>query len=92
VYSWNRNGDPIAGATSSTYALTGADAGAAITVTVPGSELGFAVVSLRPAAVLADPLSRYPVVHLEGDLARAPPQAGEVDGDEGSSWVSRSTA
>jgi len=45
AYSWNRNGHPIAGATSSTYALTGADAGAAITVTVTGSELGFAVVS-----------------------------------------------
>ena len=45
VYSWNRNGHPIAEATSSTYALTGADAGAAITVTVTGSELGFAVVS-----------------------------------------------
>lgn len=40
-YSWNRNGHPISGATSSTYALTGADVGAAITVTVRGSELGF---------------------------------------------------
>lgn len=45
VYSWSRNGQAIAGATASTYALTGADVGAAITVTVTGSELGFTVVS-----------------------------------------------
>jgi hypothetical protein len=84
VYSWNRNETRLPEQRHPpTPDRRGFAQAQAITVTVPGSELGFA--GLRePAAVLADPLSRYPVVHLEGDLARAPPQAGEVDGDEGS--------
>lgn len=41
AYAWSRNGRPIAGATSSTYTLTGADVGTSITVSVTGSEPGF---------------------------------------------------
>lgn len=44
-YSWSRNGRPIAGATSSTYTVTGADVGTSISVTVTGSEFGFTTVS-----------------------------------------------
>lgn len=44
-YRWSRNGQPIAGATSSTYALTDTDVGASIAVMVTGSKLGFTSVS-----------------------------------------------
>ena len=40
-FQWNRSGKPILGATRSTYRLTSADAGRAITVTVTGSKTGY---------------------------------------------------
>ena len=41
TYQWNRAGVAIAGATKSTYTVTGADAGKALTVTVTGTKTGY---------------------------------------------------
>ena len=49
TYSWARGGVAIAGATSSTYALTNEDANATITVTVTGSEPGYITDSVASA-------------------------------------------
>ncbi|MDM4763851.1 lamin tail domain-containing protein [Galbitalea sp. SE-J8] len=64
AYQWSRGGIPVGGATSSTYTLTGADAGAAITVTVTGSKPGYGAVSrtseaaaVAPGALLAGSVS-----------------------------------
>jgi hypothetical protein len=42
TYTWNRNGTSIRGATASTYAIIGADAGATLTVTVSASKTAYA--------------------------------------------------
>lgn len=42
AYQWNRNGQPIEGATGERYAVTAADAGAKLTVTVTASAEGYA--------------------------------------------------
>ena len=42
AYQWNRGGVAIEGATNATYAVTAADAGAAITATVTASKEGYA--------------------------------------------------
>jgi 5'-nucleotidase len=52
AYQWNRAGAPIQGATASTYKLTAADAGAAITVTVTATAEG----SL-PGSATSDPVT-----------------------------------
>jgi hypothetical protein len=44
-YGWKRNGAPIAGATSRTYRLTGADGGRSVTVAVTGRKSGYTTVS-----------------------------------------------
>ena len=49
-YRWLRDGASISGATASTYGLTNADAGAAITVDVTGTKSGYAPVTMRSAA------------------------------------------
>lgn len=41
AYQWLRDGTPIAGATAKTYALTAADVGSHVRVSVSGSALGF---------------------------------------------------
>ena len=41
AYQWNRDGEPIEGATQSSYRLVAADAGSSITVTVTASAEGF---------------------------------------------------
>lgn len=51
-YQWNRNGEPIAGATASSHNLTGDDAGKAITVKVTGSKPGYETVSLENGTYL----------------------------------------
>lgn len=62
-YEWLRDGDPIPGATSSTYALVGADAESEISVTVTGIKLGYADTShtsdvtgvIEPGSMTATP-------------------------------------
>ena len=49
AYQWVRGSTDIGGATSSTYALVGADAGAKISVRVTGSEAGYATASATSA-------------------------------------------
>lgn len=49
AHQWNRNGVPIGGATATSYALTNADAGATITVTVTGSKAGYSAVAKTSA-------------------------------------------
>jgi len=53
AYQWNRNGAPIAAATSSTYRLVSADSGARITVTVTGSVAGYAGKSITSAQTVS---------------------------------------
>lgn len=50
-YQWLRNGVAIDGATSNTYALTVDEIGAAVTVKVTGSRIGFTTVSKTSAAI-----------------------------------------
>lgn len=45
TYQWNRNGEPIVGATAQTYVLAADDAGSPISVTVVGSKPGFTTAS-----------------------------------------------
>lgn len=45
AYQWNRNGEPIVGATAQTYVLAADDAGSPISVTVVGSKPGFTTAS-----------------------------------------------
>ncbi|MDF2562127.1 MAG: hypothetical protein K0R99_3573 [Microbacterium sp.] len=52
TYQWLRNGTSISGATTSTYALVLADAGAAISIRVTGAQSGFATVSKTSSATL----------------------------------------
>jgi protocatechuate 3,4-dioxygenase beta subunit len=55
TYQWVRGSTDIPGATDSTYPLTGADAGATITVRITGSEAGYdsATVTSSPTAAVA---------------------------------------
>ncbi|MDO9398989.1 MAG: hypothetical protein Q7T71_20780, partial [Herbiconiux sp.] len=52
-YQWRRGGAAIPGATGSSYTLTGADLGAAVTVTVTGTKVGFTTASKTSAATSA---------------------------------------
>jgi hypothetical protein len=65
TYQWNRNGTPIGGATSSTYALTAADVGNTITVTVTAHDITGSVPATSAAVgpIEADPVNTVaPVV------------------------------
>ena len=53
TYQWSRAGVAVSGATSSTYALTNADANSTITVTVTGSEAGYTTDSVTSAPTKA---------------------------------------
>jgi hypothetical protein len=50
-YQWNNNGNPISGATSSTYVVQPADDGQSITVTVTGTKSGYNSASETSAPV-----------------------------------------
>ncbi|MEA5117979.1 MAG: NosD domain-containing protein, partial [Propionicimonas sp.] len=50
AYQWSRDSSTISGATGSTYTLTGADYGKAITVKVTGTRTGYTTVSQTSAA------------------------------------------
>ncbi|MDN6487037.1 MAG: hypothetical protein L0K34_06080, partial [Ancrocorticia sp.] len=50
TYQWYRNGTAIAGATATTYKLTAADTGTAITVTVTGAKDGYTSISATSAS------------------------------------------
>jgi Carboxypeptidase regulatory-like domain len=52
-YQWSRGGTAIAGATSSTYSLTNADAASTIAVTVTGAETNYTTQSLTSANTAA---------------------------------------
>jgi hypothetical protein len=51
AYRWLRNGKEISGATTSSYRLVAADAGATISVTVTGSRSGYTSASRTSAAI-----------------------------------------
>jgi hypothetical protein len=52
-YQWSRNGSPIAGATSSTYALVADDRDANVTITITGKSLGYGTTSITSAPLTA---------------------------------------
>ena len=58
-YQWRANGTPIPGATGSTYALTSADLGTSITVSVTGTRPGYDadLVKTSAAVVIGDALT-----------------------------------
>jgi len=66
-YQWNRDGTAVAGMTTTSYAVTTADAGSTLTVTVTGSRSGYASASRTSAAVGVDPSGR--VRHVAGELS-----------------------
>jgi alpha-tubulin suppressor-like RCC1 family protein len=52
TYAWSRDGVPIPGATSSTYAVTGDDVSHQLTVAVTGSKPGFYPVTVASSAIV----------------------------------------
>jgi alpha-tubulin suppressor-like RCC1 family protein len=56
-WQWHRDGDPIAGADQATYTVTGADLGAALTVTETRSQVGFlaGTSTSAPTVTVTDP-------------------------------------
>ncbi|MBK7820860.1 MAG: CHAP domain-containing protein [Tessaracoccus sp.] len=70
AYQWLRDKKAIAGATKSSYTLTGADLGAKITVKVTGSKKGYlsaAKTSAATAKVLVGVLTKTPVPAIVGE-------------------------
>ena len=68
-YQWKRDGAPIAGATSATYAVVLADAAAAITVTVTGVKSTYASVSTtsdETAVVIGGAITSAPTPTIAG--------------------------
>ena len=74
TYQWSRSGVPVDGATSSTYALTNADANATITIGVTGTEAGYATDSVTSApthAITGGVLSTsVPVIHGSASVGK----------------------
>ena len=71
AYQWNRNGEPIDGATGEQYKVVAADAGAELTVTVTVSAEGFADGSAQSAAVEIAKLASSVDGQLSSSLIRS---------------------
>ncbi|KQO97561.1 excalibur calcium-binding domain-containing protein [Leifsonia sp. Leaf264] len=66
-YQWNRNGAPITTATTATYKLATADAGASITLVVTGSKATYATVARTSApSVIEKVLTSTPIPTVSG--------------------------
>lgn len=63
-YQWNRDGEPIAGATGQKYTVVGADAGAELTVTVTATKEGYGEASATSAAKSVQKANSYTSAHL----------------------------
>ncbi|WP_160158508.1 excalibur calcium-binding domain-containing protein [Cellulomonas sp. SLBN-39] len=81
TYQWRRNGAAIAGATSRTYVLTKADAGASVTVSVRGTRSGYTPVARTSAGrsvdrlLTATPTPKITGTRLPGKVLTAAPGA-----------------
>jgi hypothetical protein len=51
LYQWNRDGTAITGATSRRYRLAAMDAGATVTVTITGLEIGYSATSVTSSGI-----------------------------------------
>jgi hypothetical protein len=87
-YQWLRNGEPIAGSTSSTYTLGGDDLGAAISVAVTGTKSGYTPVtktSAETATVTGETTGTTPTITgttTVGETVTAVPGAWGPEGVE----------
>ena len=71
-FQWLRNGNDIAGATSNSYTVTKADAGASLSVRVTGTRSGLAAATSVSSSVTtgtADPRRSVPVIAIAPDPA-----------------------
>jgi arabinogalactan endo-1,4-beta-galactosidase len=66
AYQWNRNGNPVSGATAPTYLLKAADAGASITVTVTASKADYITTSKTSAVKEVEKLFVAPKPRVGG--------------------------
>lgn len=83
-YQWFVNGEPVDGATSSTYFPEGSAAGAAVTVTVTSTKSGYATVTKTSAptdAVANGDLVSTPVPTISGS-----PKVGEALSADAGEW------
>jgi len=82
AYQWTRNGQDIAGATSSTYTLVGADAGTAIRVKVTATRDGYQTqskVSNPTSTVSPGSFTQAPTPTISGEAAVGQTLAASVD-------------
>jgi hypothetical protein len=91
TYQWKRDGDDIAGATSSTYVLTVADVDAVLTVAIEGSKAGYSSVSATSAAtdtITTAPFATTTRPTITGNAIFGSTLTGHVSGWSPSSAVS----
>ncbi|GAA3819313.1 hypothetical protein [Nocardioides panacisoli] len=84
-YQWLLDGEPIAGATGTTYDVRGGDATHRISVRVTATEDGFApaVVESEPG----DPVAPCTIRHLSDAVVVGTPAVGEVLEASGGAWA-----